>query len=181
MNNKSSFRFQLPAALLFVLCLLTTPLFAQGGNGRLKTKVKPAVAGVFVDGQYHGTASQFKGSGLALPAGEHKVKIVDPRYQTVEKTVTVEAGKTATIRENLRPKTLAQPPFGSLKIKKGQRAAVYLNGAYYGEADEFNGPGQALLLKPGEYALKIIPLGGGSPLEQKVTITVNRTTEITMQ
>jgi len=181
MYNDSRFHFHSAAALLFVLLISTTPLLAQAGNGYLRTRIKPHVAGVFVDGNYHGTASQFKSAGIALPAGEHKVKIVDPRYEALERTVKIEAGKTQTIRQSLRPKAVAQPPFGSFKIKKGGRAAVYLNGAYYGEADEFNGPGQVLLLKPGEYNLRVVPVAGGTPLERKITITARKTTQITMQ
>ena len=169
-------------AFSFILCGLAAPLVAQSDVGFLRTRVKPAVAGVFVDGKYSGTAAIFQGakSGIWLSPGEHKVEIVEPRYKTLKANVTIERGKTSTIREDLTPIPLAGPPFGLLKIKKGCRAAIYLNEHYYGQADEFNGPGQGLLLKTGEYDLKVVSLSGGSTKQQKVKIEANRTTTIRM-
>jgi hypothetical protein len=168
--------------LALVLWGLAPTLVAQSDVGFLRTRVKPAVAGVFVDGKYHGTAAIFKGSksGIRLSPGQHKVEIVEPRYKTLQATVNIETGKTTTLREDLTPVPAAQPPFGLLKIKKGKRAAVYLNGAYYGQADEFNGPGQGLLLNPGEYNLKVVPLSGGSTKEKKIKIAAGKTTAIRM-
>lgn len=181
MKNTFSSRFYAVISLAFSTLLVAVPMLAA--NGSLVVKVKPKVAGVFVDNAYKGTVAKCSHNrdAISLAAGEHKVSIIDPRYEPLTKTVTITAGQTTVLRETLKPKPLAQPPFGVLKIKKGNRAAVYLNNAYYGEADEFNGPGQELLLKPGTYNLRVTPLGGGSPLEQKVTITAHHTTVITMQ
>jgi len=181
MKNLFSSRFCLAISLGFVILLLAVPMLAE--DGFLRTRVNPAVAGVFVNGQYKGTVSQFEHMkrAIRLAPGEYKIEIIDPRYEPLVKTVKIEAGKTEVIRERLTPKPLAQPPFGKLKIKKGERAAIFLNNAYYGQADEFNGPGQELLVKPGTYNLRVVPMDGRSPLEQKVTITANKTTTITMQ
>jgi len=169
-------------ACSFAFAVFGSCLIAQD-TGWLRTRIKPAVAGVFVDNKYVGTTAQFKSSShaLVLPVGTHNIKIIDPRYVPLERTVTIEAGKAEVIRETLKPKTLAQPPFGQLKIKNAGRQAVYINNAYYGQADEFNGPGQALLLPPGEYNLRVVAVRGGSPLEQKITITANKTTTIPLK
>jgi len=61
----------------------------------------------------------------------------------------VEAGRTTVIKERMEPIELAKPPFGRPKIEKASKYdAVYVNGAYYGHADEFNGLNQGQLLVP---------------------------------
>ncbi|MCP5112571.1 MAG: PEGA domain-containing protein [bacterium] len=181
MKSSSYFPSLTFAVLVLSLSSMAGRLVAQD-TGHLRTRVKPAVAGVFVDGQYKGTASQFQHQRKAIPLapGTHKVELIDPRYETHSQTVTIEAGKTETIRQHLRRKPLPQPPFGKLKIKNGDRSAVYINNQYFGQADEFNGPGQGLLLKPGEYFVRIVPAGGGTPREEKIKIEANRSHTITM-
>ena len=49
-------------------------------------------------------------------------------------------------------------------------AAVYVNDAYMGHEDEFNGPNQGLLLNPGEYNVKVTSQAGSTLLEEKVTV-----------
>jgi len=51
--------------------------------------------------------------------------------------------------------------------------AVFVNGEYMGHADEFNAPGQGLLLNPGDYDVTISSQAGSPLLEQKVTIRAN--------
>ncbi len=171
------------AALLMTMSLgLSVATLAQD-TGTLRTRVTPGVAGVFVDDKYVGTVAQFKSTSaaLVLPVGEHKITLVDPRYEPYSTNVNIQAGKTEIVRKALTKKTLAKPPFGKLKIKGAARAAVYINNQYYGQSDEFNGAGQVLLLPPGEYNLRVVPQkGGGSPKEEKITITAKQTTTIRM-
>jgi PEGA domain-containing protein len=170
------------AALLVTMSLgLSVATLAQD-TGTLRTRVTPGVAGVFVDDKYMGTVAQFKSSSaaLVLPVGQHKVELVDPRYEPYSTTVNIQAGRTEIVRQALTKKTLARPPFGKLKVKGAVRAAVYINNQYYGQSDEFNGPGQELLLPPGEYNLRVVPQSGGSPKEEKITITAKRSTTINM-
>jgi len=178
----TSHRFGSIAALSVLFLFVGTFAMAQD-TGLLRTRVSPAVAGVFVDGKYYGTVSQFQSASKALvvPVGEHKVDVIDPRYEPISQTVNIQSGEAVVIRQDMTPKALPSPPFGKLKIKNGNRAAVYLNNTYYGQADEFNGVGQALLLKPGEYHLRVVPVTGGSPLEQQVTVVAKQTTTIRMQ
>lgn len=166
----------------FAFAMFASCLSAQQ-TGWLKTRVKPEVAGVFVDNKYYGTAAEFDSTShtLVLPVGKHDVKIIDPRYELLEKTITIEPRKEVIIRQELKPKAVPQPPFGTLKVKNGGRDAIYINSAYYGQADEFNGPGQKLLLPPGKYNLRIVPVRGSVRLEQEITITAHKTTTIRLK
>ena len=55
-------------------------------------------------------------------------------------------------------------------------AAVYVNEKYMGHADEFSNSAQGLLLNPGEYIVKVVPVGGGQGKEEKVKIEADKVT-----
>ena len=149
---------------------------AEGGNGYLKTKVNPGRAGVFVDGKYLGPAANYRiGRTYSLPAGEHEVRLSEPRYEEVTRKVTIRAGETTTLSERLRPLPLAKPPFGRLRtVGFAKFDAVYVNGKFYGHADEFSNFAQGLLLNPGEYAVKIESAAGTPAHEEKVKIEADK-------
>jgi hypothetical protein len=165
------------------------PLLAQQNSGHLKTDVYPGRAGVFVDGKYLGPAGNL---GLArtyaLPAGEHEVRLSEPRYKEVVTTVTIQPGKTTSLVESMNwaagywfpPEDLwealppARPPFGRLRtICPDKFAAVYVDGRFMGHAGEFNNPTQGLLLNPGEYAVKIVP-EGKTGTEERIKIEAHK-------
>ena len=52
-----------------------------------------------------------------------------------------------------------------------------MNGKYCGHADEFNNVSQRLLLKPGEYEVKVEP-ASGAPIVQKVHIEAGKTVTV---
>jgi hypothetical protein len=149
-------------------------------TGYLKTKVDPGRAGVFVDGQYKGPAANFRISRkFILPVGEHEIKLSDPRFEEVSRKVTIRAGETTILSERLRPLPIAKPPFGLLRtIDFDKYAAVYLNGRFYGHADEFSNFAQGLLLNPGEYSVSIVPAAGGAAHEEKVRIEADKVTVV---
>lgn len=155
------------------------PAGAQENQGHIRTKVSPGRAGVFVDGKYMGPAGNYKRSRkYAVSAGRHEVKLVEPRYKEKVVTVNVEAGRTTVIKERLESIELAKPPFGRLKVEKASKYdAVYVNGAYYGHADEFNGMNQGQLLVPGEYTIRVDKGDGGSH-QEKITITAHKITHV---
>ena len=161
------------AANLLMLLLAFSPLGAQqAGGGFLKVKASPGRAGVFMDGKYLGPAANFgMARKYAVAVGEHEVVLREPRYQEYKTTVKIEAGKTATVSQSLQARPLAKPPFGTLKVSGFEKyAAVYVNEAYMGHADEFDGFRERLLLNPGDYNVKITSQAGSTLLEQKVTI-----------
>ena len=162
----------LTASLLLALSL---PLAAQQ-TGTLKVKGVPGRAGIFVDGKYLGPASNFGMSRTyTVAAGEHDLKLAEPRYQEVVTKVTIEAGKTKVITQQMTALPVPKPPFGTIRTHSSDKyAAVYINGKYYGHNDEFDNFAQGLLLPPGEYEVRLEP-ASGAPVVKKVTVVANQT------
>lgn len=74
--------------------ILASFICAAADTGHLKTEVTPGRAGVFVDGKYVGPAANFKVARMyEVAAGEHEIKLADPRYQEIVRKVTITAGK----------------------------------------------------------------------------------------
>ena len=145
-------------------------------DGSLCVKANTGRAGVFVDGKYLGPAANFRvARTYKVPAGEHEVKLVDPRYEEVSAKVTVAAGKKTTIHQTLKELPRPKPPFGRIRTENADKfAAVYVNDRYMGHADEFSNGAQGLLLNPGAYAVKIVP-SSGQPVTQNVKVEANKT------
>ena len=143
----------------------------------LKTKVDPGQAGVFVDGKYIGPARNFGiARKYALPAGQHQIKLVDPRYEEVSTTVDLKAGKTTDVAQTLKALPPAKGPFGMIHTDCPDKfAAVYVNDRFYGHAGEFNNSMQALLLPAGEYKVRIEPVSGGTPVNQTIKLEAGKT------
>jgi len=148
-------------------------------TGYLKTKVNPGRAGVFVDGKYVGPAGNFGMSRkYALSPGQHQIKLVEPRYEDISTSVTIEAGKTATVSETMKALPVPKGPFGLLHTRYPDKfAAVYVNDKFCGHAGEFNNPWQGLKLPVGEYTVRIEPVNG-QPVTQKVKIEADKTTTV---
>lgn len=110
-----------------------------------------------------------------VPAGDHELKLVDPRYEELTAQVNVKAGKKTTIHQTLKELPPPKPPFGRLRTESTDKfAAVYLNDKFMGHADEFSNSAQGLLLNPGEYMVKIVP-ASGAPVTQTVKIEKDKT------
>jgi hypothetical protein len=164
------------AALLIVVSSI--PVVGQQNTGYLKTKVDPGRAGVFIDGKYIGPAGNFGiGRKYTVEAGEHEVRLLEPRYEDVVTKVTIQAGKTTKLTETMKSVPLAKPPFGRLRtISADKFAAVYVNGKFMGHAGEFNNPVQGLMLNPGTYMVKVVPVSGGEGREEQVKIETDKVT-----
>lgn len=165
----------LKLAAVLLLIAGTLPLSAQ--QGKLKFKVNPGRAGVFIDGKYAGPASRF-GAAKTYPVapGEHEIKLAEARYEEMTTKVTAEANKTVVVTQTLKALPLAKPPFGELRTMNADNlAAVYINGKYYGHVDEYSNFAQRLLLPPGEYTVRIVPVSGSPVVEEKVKLEANKT------
>ena len=164
------------AALLIAVTSIS--VVAQQNTGSLKTSINPGRAGVFIDGKYVGPAGNFGvGRKYAVAAGEHEVRLSEPRYEDVVTKVTVQAGKTVSLAQTMKALPLAKPPFGRLRtVSPDKFAAVYVNGRFMGHAGEFNNSVQGLLLNPGAYAVKIVPVSGGEGHEEQVKIEADKVT-----
>jgi hypothetical protein len=158
---------------LAALLSISLPAYAQQAiAGFLKVKANPGRAGVFVDGKYLGPAANFRwAQKYSVPAGEHELLLRDPRYQEYKTTVKIDAGRTTTVSQTLQPRELSKPPYGRLKLSGFEKyASVFVNEAYMGHTDEFNGPNQGLMLNPGDYNLKVSSRAGDTLLEQKFAL-----------
>ncbi|MCS7314521.1 MAG: PEGA domain-containing protein [Bryobacterales bacterium] len=156
---------------LALLAAALAPSVLEAQQGYIKTHVTPGRAGVFIDGKYVGPAANFaRARTYAVEPGEREIRLVEPRYEEVTLKVTVPPGQTVRIRQTLKRLPPPDPPFGRLRIlSKDKFAAVYVNGRFMGHADEFSNALQGLLLKPGEYTVKVAPLAGPEH-EEKVRI-----------
>lgn len=168
-NTRTKWVVVIVLAALPLLCL------AQQ-NGSLCVKANTGRAGVFVDGKYMGPASNFRvARTYQVAAGDHEVKLVDPRYEELTTKVSVKPGKKTTIHETLKALPAPKPPFGRIRTENSDKfAAVYVNDKYMGHVDEFSNSSQGLLLSPGDYAVKIVP-ASGAPIEQKIKLEANKT------
>ena len=161
-----------------VILLASTSLACFAADtGRLKTEIDPGRAGVFIDGKYVGPAANFKiARSYELSPGEHEVRLAEPRYEDIVTKVTITAGKKTVLKEKMKALPPAKPPFGELRIENADHfAAVYVNGHYMGHVDEFSNFAQGLLLNPGTYEVRIVPVNGQNPVIKSVTIEANKT------
>lgn len=143
----------------------------------IKLKVEPGRTGVFLDGKYLGPAANFKVSRTyVVTPGKHELKLDEPRYEAVTKTIDVPEGKTTVIAETMKALPQAQGPFGMIRIQcpSDKFAAVFLNEKFMGHADEFNASAQRLMVPAGEYDLKVVPASGNAH-NQKITLKANET------
>jgi hypothetical protein len=170
---------------VFALFLLTLQLY--GGNDVLgevqligASKVEKS-SGVWVDGQYLGYLKELKGSKkiLLLP-GEHEISVRQAGYKDFTQKVVLEPGQKHTINVAMQKDPQAQYPEQTAQIKMSvspNRAAVFVDENYVGHVDEFDGPGQALLLAPGKHKIKIT-LPGYQPFETEVNLLANQKFEL---
>src|SRR5262245_45840915 len=116
-------------------------------------------SGVWVDGQYVGYLKELKGSKkvVVLP-GQHEIAVKQAGYQDFTQKVILEPGQKHVIQVAMQKNPAAQYPAATAQIKMSvspNRAAVFLDDQFVGHVDEFDGPGQALLVAPGKHRVKI--------------------------
>lgn len=61
----------------------------QAGRGEILFDILPLDASVYIDGEFHGKASQL--TQVQLPFGRHRVEVVRPGYRTEETEINVDA------------------------------------------------------------------------------------------
>ncbi|MGA7224975.1 MAG: OmpA family protein [Candidatus Acidiferrales bacterium] len=177
--------------LALVLALMSaTASFAQ--DGKLKIKVTPPQAYVFVDGN----AIRDGSHSMKLAAGKHTVVVVNYGYKISTQDVNIEAGKTTDLNVALEAYgDKVGGPWGRVYISGTDvRAAVLSEGKtpgyFVGHVDEFNNDfwlwKQELLLPPGTHHLTITRGGkelwsGDVNVEagKKVSIDVGKNKQVT--
>jgi len=130
-------RFGYLFTLVIAIALGATAGFAQ--DGKLKIKVTPKQAYVFVDGQAIREGNQ----SISLAAGKHTVVVANYGYKSSTQDVNIDAGKSTPLEVKLEATggTVAGP-YGDIELKGDSRAAVLANGTtpgyFVGHVDEFN-------------------------------------------
>ncbi len=166
---------------MVVALMSAAPAFAQ--DGKLKIKVAPKQAYVFVDGN----AIREGSHPIKLSAGKHSVGVYNYGYTSQTQDVDITSGKTTDLDVKLQAAGgSVAGPFGDIEIKGDSRAAVLLNGktpAYFvGHVDEFNFNElfwhQRLLVKPGTYQIDVTR-GGKTLWSGPVTVAAGQ--RITVQ
>src|SRR5271156_363376 len=141
--------------LAIAIAMLATSGFAQ--DGKLKIKVTPKQAYVFVDG----SAIREGNQSIPLSPGKHTVVVVNYGYKLSTQDVTIEAGKSTPLEVKLDPfGGNVAGPFGDILLAGDPRAAVLATGTtpgyFVGHVDEFNNDWiwhQELLMPPGTHHL----------------------------
>jgi len=165
--------------LAVAIGLGATAGFAQ--NGKLKIKVTPPQAYVFVDGNAIREGSQ----SISLSPGKHTVVVVNYGYKISTQDVNIEAGKSTPLEVKLD--AYGGPvsgPFGDLLLEGDPRAAVLSNGTtpgyLVGHVDEMNNDWvwhQNLLLPPGTHHITVTH-GGKTVWSGDVNIQANKKTVV---
>jgi OmpA family/PEGA domain len=152
-------------AYLFILALAialgATPGSAQ--DGKLKIKVSPKQAYVFVDGN----AIREGSHSISLSPGKHTVVVVNYGYKISTQDVNIEAGKSTPLDVKLDAYGgNVSGPFGDVQLKGDPRAAVLSDGTtpgyFVGHVDEFDWDWlwhQNLLLPAGTHHLTVTHAG----------------------
>jgi len=164
-------------SLAFLSLLLVTPLLAKNDVlGEIElvgaTKVEKT-SGVWVDGQYLGYLNELKGSKrILLLHGQHQIVVRQAGYREFTQQVVTQPGTKQTIQVTMQKDPSVHLPTVTASVKLAvspNRAAVFVDGAYIGHVDEFDGPGQAMLVGPGKHKI-MISLPGYESFETEVTL-----------
>ena len=152
-------------AYLFILALAIALGATTGSaqDGKLKIKVSPKQAYVFVDGNAIREGNQ----SISLSPGKHTVVVVNYGYKISTQDVNIEAGKSTPLDVKLDAYGgNVSGPFGDIEFKGDPRAAVLSNGTtpgyFVGHVDEFDNDWiwhQNLLLPAGTHHLTITQAG----------------------
>lgn len=167
-------------SLALAVGLCATAGFAQ--DGKIKIKVTPKKAYVFVDGK----ALQEGSRTISVSPGKHTIAIVNYGYKIETREVDVASGKTTDLTVAMQ--SYGGPvsgPFGQIEFKGNSHAAVLLNGktppyfvAHVGGTDHDWWWHRNLFVPPGTYHVDVTR-NGSDVWAGDVTVTANQ--KITVQ
>ena len=150
--------------LLVIAEILSCTLAAWASDSKLRVKVEPAQAYIFVDGTPVGDGSRT----INLAPGTHSVGAYNYGFTSQVRDVNVEQGTVTDVEFKLDPIAgEVKGPWGRIQIESSSRAAVLLNGKtpdyLVGHGDEFNHGAlflpccvQQLIVPPGAYPLTLV-------------------------
>jgi len=162
------------------MTLCATAGFAQ--DGKLKIKVVPKKAYLFVDGKAIREGSET----ISLTPGKHVVVVLNYGYKTSTQDFNIESGKTADLSVTLEASGGAvSGPYGQIEFKGGDsHAAVLLNGKtpsyFVGHVGATNHDWwwhRNLLVPPGTYHVDVTK-NGSDVWTGDVTVAANQKVSI---
>lgn len=168
---------------LFYCLVLLVPFFCASGLqarnqvlGQISFVAANKAAkesGVWIDGQYVGFLKELKGSKkiLLLP-GKHQISVRQSGYQNFSRQVDLQPGGVEVVSVSMQKATGINYSNANAQLKisgKPERAAVFVDNQFVGHIDQFNGPGQGMLLAPGKHHIKI-SLPGYQSFETEVKL-----------
>ena len=138
-------------------------------------------SGVWVDGGYVGYLKELKGNKkvLLLP-GEHQISVRQSGYDNYDQKIVVEPGQTKLVHVSMHLATNAVVPDATAKLKvtiQPGRAAVFMDGAYIGNASELGGATHSLSLSAGKHKIKV-ELPGYRTFETEITLIAGQKSEV---
>src|SRR5258706_7380680 len=141
-------------------------------------------SGVWVDGQYVGYLKELNGSKkVVLLPGQHEIAVKQAGYLDFTQKIILEPGQKHLIHVAMQKNPAAQYPDTTAQVKilvSPNRAAVFVDDQFVGHVDEFDGPGQALLLAPGKHRVKIT-LPGYRTFETELNLLAEQKFELKTQ
>jgi hypothetical protein len=128
-----------------------------------------------------GYLKELKGSKkvLLLP-GEHEIVVRQAGFKDFTQKVLLEPGQRQVVNVAMAKDPQAQYPEVTAEVKmsvRPNRAAVFVDDRFVGFVDQFDGPGQWLLLAPGKHRFKIT-LPGYKTFETEVSLLANQKFEL---
>jgi hypothetical protein len=168
------------AILAVAMIFCATAGFAQ--DGKLKIKVIPKHAYVFVDGKAIRDGSET----IPLSTGKHVVAVMNYGYKTSTQDVNIDSGKSTDLKVTLEANGGAvNGPYGQIELKGGDsHAAVLLNGKtpsyFVGHVGATNHDWwwhRNLLVPPGTYHVDVTK-NGSDVWTGDVTVAANQKVSI---
>lgn len=186
MPGNRRFSFTLFASLLCSLMLFSNA-FGEKNEVLAEIQFKGASlvekeAGVWVDGTYVGYVRELKGSKrVFVMPGEHEVVARMDGYKDFTQRIAVNPNQTYLVEVALQRDPRLQFPTTYALVKmavRPKRAAVFVDGAFTGHANEYEGLGGGLLLSPGKHDIEIA-LPGYRTFKTEVTLLANQKFKLT--
>jgi hypothetical protein len=166
-------------------CAATGAFAANPLQGEVELKPASSLegnAGLWLDGQYIGFVKDLTGNGrLVLVPGKHSLVFKLIGYEDLESSIVVEPGTQKRYRVAMKPDADATYPdkanTAQLRVSVSPKeAAIFMNDAYVGHIDRFDGRG-GMRLSPGTYRVTIA-LPGYQSFNTELTLRAGQTYEI---
>lgn len=166
------------AAILFSLAVMAHAQNDVMGAVKFRTTNKSEKsAGVWIDNKYVGYVSELHGyDKVTLLPGMHDIVVRQAGYTDFQQKINVQPATRITIRLALQKDPRVQYAKNPAELKldvKPIEAGVFLDGAFAGYGQEFQGVGRAMLVNPGAHRIKFV-LPGFEEYETEVNVAAKQ-------